>query len=61
MVNYTEKEVYFDVYCRQCKNNAKEENMDPCWDCLDRPTNTYSHKPVYFDPKDDTSNPKSGK
>lgn len=47
------KEVYFDVYCAQCKHRDKTEVEDPCWDCLDNPVNVYSHKPVKFEKRDD--------
>ena len=43
------KEVYFGVYCKQCKHELKDEADEPCHDCLNEPVNTYSHKPVYFE------------
>ena len=45
------KEVYFGVYCKECKYELKDEADDPCHDCLNEPVNTYSHKPVYFEEK----------
>lgn len=42
------KEVYFDKYCSTCIHEDKKESEDPCWDCLDEPVNTYSHKPLYY-------------
>ena len=45
-----EKEVYFDQYCPKCKFKVVDEH-DPegeCWDCLESPTNTDSHKPINF-------------
>jgi len=40
--------VDFEEYCSKCKYKDKEENEDPCWDCLDEPVNLYSQKPVKF-------------
>ena len=42
------KEVYFDQYCKSCKNSDLEESKDPCHDCLQTPVNYNSHKPVYW-------------
>ena len=42
------KEVYFDKYCKDCKNKKKSEYEDPCFDCISRPVNEFSHKPVNF-------------
>lgn len=42
------KEVYFDQYCSTCIHKDKKESEDPCWDCLNEPVNTYSHKPLYY-------------
>lgn len=43
-----QKEVYFNEYCEKCVNRNKEEYEDPCHECLNNPSNTYSHKPLYF-------------
>lgn len=48
MVN-DEKEVYFNKYCKLCKHFRKNEDKEPCCDCLDEPVNMHSHKPVYFE------------
>lgn len=45
------KEVYFDRYCKTCKNEKLEENRDPCNECLDYGCNTDSHKPVKWEEK----------
>lgn len=42
------KEVYFGEYCRKCKYYENSPSDDPCDDCLNEPSNEYSHKPVYF-------------
>jgi hypothetical protein len=47
----SEKEVYFDQYCKLCKYQALTEDKDPCDECLDNPVNTDSHKPVNFKEK----------
>lgn len=48
-----EKEVDFNKYCPLCK--YKDINPDdegsPCSNCLDYPTNQYSHKPIEFKEK----------
>lgn len=50
-----DKEVYFHKYCKYCQFGTQDESADPCWDCLQYPSNTESHKPVYFRPKDGMS------
>ena len=49
------KEVYFNVYCPQCKHNDTDENEPPCNECLEIPGREYSHKPEYFEPKETKS------
>lgn len=44
-----DKEVRFDLYCKKCKFFENEEYEDPCDECLNYPSNTYSHKPLYFE------------
>ena len=46
------KEVYFDQYCSSCKYSDLEEENEPCNNCLANPANEYSHKPVYWKPKE---------
>jgi len=41
--------VHFDVYCNLCKHKMTLEIKEPCNECLDNPTNLYSHKPVNFE------------
>lgn len=48
-MEYIDKEVDFHTYCEICKHKATSEDADPCHDCLNNPTNAYSHKPVYFE------------
>lgn len=47
-----EKIVDFHEYCKRCEYWHKSESEDPCWKCLDTPTNTDSHKPVNFKEKE---------
>ena len=46
------QEVRFDQYCAKCVHASKDENEDPCWDCLENPVNVYSRQPVYFKEKE---------
>lgn len=43
------KEVYFDQYCKTCRYEKTAEHEDPCDECLNNPTNVYSHKPVKYE------------
>lgn len=47
-MQYDNKEVRYDVYCKICKNRDKDESEDPCFDCLQEVVNTNSKKPVCF-------------
>ena len=42
------KEVIFGDYCPKCEYSDRPESANPCWDCLDSPSNEDSHKPLYF-------------
>ena len=46
------KEVRFDQYCQKCKHYNKNEDEEPCDQCLNNPTNLYSHKPINFEEKE---------
>lgn len=46
------KEVYFHMYCEKCKHEKVKDIDEPCNECLDNPTNLYSHKPVKFEEKE---------
>ena len=48
------KEVYFNIYCKLCKHIRKDEDEEPCHECLDNSVNLYSHQPVKFEEDDDT-------
>lgn len=51
-----EKLVEFEKYCKDCKHLEKEENEEPCWECLTNPVNEDSHKPLYFEESDSPKN-----
>lgn len=42
------KEVYYDQYCKKCGHKDVKESESPCYECLNEPVNTDSHKPVKF-------------
>lgn len=48
-MQYDNKEVHFNEYCKMCKHQALREDKDPCHDCLSTPTNVNSHKPILFE------------
>ena len=52
-MEYEFKEVYFDQYCKTCVSKDVKENEEPCYECLDNPVNSYSHKPVKYVKKED--------
>ena len=43
------KEVYYNEYCKTCKHFYTDEWEDPCDECLSKPVNLYSHKPVNWE------------
>lgn len=47
------KEVYFGEYCQTCKYNKLKESEEPCDSCLSNTINLYSHKPVYWEDKNE--------
>lgn len=51
MIDNSEKEVYFYEYCKTCKYSELKGDEEPCNECLENPTNTYSHKPVNYKEK----------
>lgn len=46
------KEVYFEQYCKTCKHKNVDENESPCYECLQEPARTYSHKPDRYEEKE---------
>ena len=47
------KEVYFNEYCKKCKNVNTSETEDPCNECLAHGWNDDSHKPIRFKEKEE--------
>lgn len=47
-MNYRDKIVEFEKYCKTCKHKNTEQHKDPCNECLDNPVNTNSRKPVNY-------------
>ena len=43
--------VDFKKYCETCKHKDVKETEDPCNECLENPTNLFSHKPVKWEEK----------
>ena len=43
-----QKEVRFDIYCKECKFQNTSASNDPCNECLGNPSNGDSHVPVLF-------------
>ena len=39
MINNEQKEVYFDQYCKTCKNVNSKATDEPCNNCLSNPMN----------------------
>ena len=46
------KEVYFDQYCKKCKNQKLKETEEPCSECIAEATNLNTHRPVYYEEKE---------
>jgi hypothetical protein len=46
MENEEYKEVYFHLFCPDCKHRKTPMTDGPCDECLSNPTNLHSHKPV---------------
>lgn len=42
------KMVYFDQYCKTCKDKDTKESKDPCNECLSNPFNDDTHEPIYY-------------
>ena len=47
------KEVYFYKYCKLCKYYELDASEDPCDECMNNPTNLYSHKPINFEEEEE--------
>lgn len=45
------KEVNFAKYCPLCKEADRDEQEEPCNECLQHPAQEWTTKPVYFKEK----------
>ena len=48
-MEYPEKEVYFEIYCKSCKHANKFGSDEPCNECLTIGHRENSHKPEYYE------------
>ena len=48
----TGKEVYFHKFCNKCTHEKVDENKEPCSECIAVSGREYSHKPLYFESKE---------
>ena len=51
-MEYPDKEVRYDLYCKTCKHNDVDDYDEPCFSCLDEPVREYSHKPVNWEERE---------
>lgn len=51
----TEKIVDFHEWCNKCVYDDKPENEEPCWECLTKPVNEDSHRPINYKEKVDAN------
>lgn len=43
------KEVFFHRYCETCKYKKLSDAEEPCFTCLGKPTNIFSHRPAHYE------------
>lgn len=48
-----EQEIIVDFckWCSKCAHEKKKETENPCFECLDEPTNLNTDKPIHFEEK----------
>lgn len=46
------KEVHFNEYCPLCKHEKLDDDSYPCRDCLTQGYNYDSHKPIFWEEKE---------
>lgn len=51
-MEYDEKIIDFEKWCKLCKHQDEPEESLPCRDCLDVPVNVNSTKPVKWEAKE---------
>ena len=47
-MEFTQKIVEFDKYCKTCEYKNSKDYLDPCHECLNNPVNTNSRRPVNY-------------
>ena len=45
-------EVDYFTYCKTCQHKDVPETEEPCNECLEKPTNEHSVKPVMYEEKE---------
>ena len=45
LMEHDYREVRFDEYCKHCKHKAKNEDEEPCNECLEEYMNIHTEKP----------------
>ena len=48
-MEFPEKFVEFDKYCKNCKHKKVKQDEEPCNECLSSPVNEHSIKPIKFE------------
>lgn len=43
-----QKEVWFWMYCKHCKDSETDQELEPCAECLGEGYNWDSHKPINY-------------
>ena len=46
-----EKEVRYDLYCKQCKHEKLADYQNPCNECMTKFFRTDTDKPIHFEKK----------
>ena len=46
--NKTGEHIVSFIYCRFCEHKNQKDISEPCFDCLDHPTNINSRRPIHF-------------
>lgn len=50
-MDYPDKEVRFDKYCKTCIHKDYPETAEPCMECLLDPVNYETEKPIRWEEK----------
>ncbi len=57
-IDYSEFMVRYDKWCVKCKYKDRDENKDPCEECLENPTNINTERPINFTERQGSQNGK---